>query len=139
MVGNAVIKQRPVKTGESVISTSPTPMSRSLDLNQNKNILAVVLLRTTFCEICPISVAFDSFSRISPLFTNFRGKRHEFFAYAALQLKFVTLTTKIGEKRRNSWKNCQMQPKSGKFRRKMFLNNPTSSKISFYLILVNID
>ena len=39
MVGNAVIKQRPVKTGESVISTSPTPMSRSLDLNQNKNIL----------------------------------------------------------------------------------------------------
>ena len=65
-------------------------------------IISVVLLRTTFCEICPISVAFDSFSRISPLFTNFRGKRHEFFAYAALQLKFVTLTTKIGKKRRNS-------------------------------------
>ena len=39
MVGNAVIKQRPVKTGESVISTSPTPMSRSLDLDQNNDIL----------------------------------------------------------------------------------------------------
>ena len=42
MVGNAVIKQRPVKTGESVISTSPTPMSRSLDLDKNNNILGTI-------------------------------------------------------------------------------------------------
>ena len=53
MVGNAVIKQRPVKTGESVISTSPTPMSRSFDL-ENKKILYLafyIIVQPKFCKV----------------------------------------------------------------------------------------
>ena len=45
---------------------------------------------------------------------------------------------KIGENREKFVKNCQMQPSGGRFCQKMFLNNPTSSKLVFYSIPVNI-
>jgi len=91
-------------------------------------------------------VPFDSFFTDFPPFSsftvNFCGERHDFVAFAALSSKSWRSPQKLtvnDEKGGKSVKNCQMAPKSGKFRRKMFLNNPTSSKISFYLILVNID
>jgi hypothetical protein len=53
---------------------------------------------------------FHGFLLFSPFTAHFCGKRHDFFAYAALQLKIVTLTTKMcGERRKEekSVKNCQ--------------------------------
>ena len=53
---------------------------------------------------------FHGFLLFSPFTAHFCGKRHDFFAYAALQLKIVMLTTKMcGERRKDekSVKNCQ--------------------------------
>ena len=57
---------------------------------------------------------FHGFLHFPPFTAHFCGKRHDFFAYAALQLKIVTLTTKMCGERRKEEKAVKNRQKCRK-------------------------
>ena len=65
---------------------------------------------STFRHFPTFLTVFHGFLHFPPFTAHFCGKHHDFFAYTALQLKIVMLTTKMcGERRKEekSVKNCQ--------------------------------
>ena len=92
-----------------------------------------------------ILTVFHEFPLFFTIRRNFCGERHEFVAYAALQLKFVRSPQKlrrmmkIGEIHDKTVEIRWVAPESVKNGEILVLNNPTSSKLVFYSIQVNIN